>query len=196
MHIVDSNTFFTLISVILGNTSDSIEIELERNPFVPREFNPEAYKRYKLTLYGVIQAKALTAGLRKFIGDYADVDEIEAKTLDFWSGDYQIGEFEFDHYLEEVKNFTLEDWISEHERLIGYFYAQSDDFSTRSNAWSTFINGLELYARKQIKNLTVKNEFLNANNQQKSAKANEKVIEFAKRIMRMIDEYKGAKEPR
>ena len=190
MKIVNSDINFVLESVEKTNSSNSISIELNRNPFIPREFNKEEYVRCKLVIEGFERPNQTVDILKKYIGDFIDIEKTENGTLDFWSDGQQIGEFKYKDYQEEITKYQQSDWISEHQKLIEYYYNQTDQSTQDYIKWKKFVDNLEFNTIKEIENLKSKNQFFMAKNQQESIKANEKVIEFANRILTMINQYK------
>lgn len=191
MKIVNSNINFVLESVELGEKPNSIEIKLNRNPFIPKEFQSEDYKHCKLILEGLKNSKKSRAILSEFLESFIDIEELDNNILDFWSDGIQIGEIEFKNYYEEIKEFEEKDWISEHRKLIQYFHNQSNQSTQDYIKWRKFLKNIEFNTKKEIDNLESKNEFLQVKNKQESVNSNKKVIEFANRILQMINQYKN-----
>lgn len=180
---------FTLISVNKKTeVGSSVQLELGGNPFFPRNFKAEDYKKRELKIYGIKEENEFIEKVSQFIGEYIDVEELENKKLDFWSDGYQIGEFEFYKYEEIVSPFQNEDWIAEHKSLIDYFHRKSDSQTKDNIRWRKFIENLEFFLKKDIENSEAKNEFLK--DKREVVNENKMAIKLANKILNLIEQYK------
>ncbi len=186
MKIVNENKIFTLISVDKTTEGNSVKLELNGNPFLPREFNAKKYFKYQLVIYGLKNENKFIKEISEFIESYIDIDELENKKLDFWSDGYHIGELEFDGYDEIVEPYEKEDWIKEHKELIEYHHRNSDNSIKDFYRRRKFIDNLEVFLNKEIGNYKTKNEFLT--DKQKAVKTNKKAIELANKIQYLIEQ--------
>ena len=190
MKIVNKDKMFTLISVDKKIDSEgAVKLELNGNPFLPRDFNSKEYCKYQLIIYGIIEQNKFIKKISEYVGGFIDIEELENKKLDFWSDAYQIGVFEFEKYEEVVKPFEENDWIKEHKSLIDYFYKQSDLQTEDNVRWRKFIDNLEFFLKKESGNSEMKNEFLEGKTE--SINANKKAVALTKRIFNLIEQYKA-----
>jgi len=189
LEIVNKDKMFTLISVIKKTEiKNAVSLKLDGNPFLQRDFTGENYRKYELIIYGIKEENEFIKRINEFVGDYIDFEELENKKLDFWSDGYQIGEFKFDTYKEIITPFEKEDWIEKHKFLIKYFYEESDFHRNDSVRWRKFVDNLEFFLKKEIKNSQAKTEFLR--DKQKSGNDNKKAIELANKILNLVEQYK------
>jgi hypothetical protein len=189
MKIVNEDIMFTLNSVDKKlELENAVKLELNGNPFLPRDFNGKEYSQYQLIIYGLKNQNDFIKKISEYVGELIDVEELENKKLDFWSDAYQIGEFEFEKYEEIVKPFEKEDWVNEHKSLVDYFYKQSDLQTKNTVRWRKFIDNLEFFLKQESKKSEMKNEFLK--DSQESINANKKAVELSNRILNLIEQYK------
>jgi hypothetical protein len=179
---------FTLISVDNTTKENTVKLELNGNPFLPRDFDTKKYFKYQLIIHGLRRKNEFLKEVSKFVDDFIDIEELEDKKLDFWSDGYQIGEFEFEKYEEIIEPFEKKDWISEYKSLIEYYYQNSDNRTKDYIRWRKLIDNLEVFLNKEIGNYEVKSEFLADN--QEVVNSNKKAIELANKIQNLIEQYK------
>lgn len=179
---------FTLISVDKKAEAENlIQLNLNGNPFLPREFKDE-YKNYQLKIYGLKNESVFLSEIGKYIGEFIDIEEVENEKLDFWSDTIQIGEFKFEKYEEIVTDYGIEDWKREYQSAIRYFYKQYDNHTKDTVLKRKFIDNLIFFLKKEIDNSERKNEFLGEKAEMNNP--NKKAIELANKILNLIEQYK------
>lgn len=180
---------FTLISFEKkANSENILQLKLDGNPYFPREFKSEEYKKYELEIYGIKEQNRFITKMSQFIDSYIDIQKLENKKLDICSDDYNIGEFEFIKYKEIIQTFEKKDWIDKEKSLIAYFYKTSDEHIKDSVRWHKFLSDLDFFIKKEIKNTKTKNIFLKG--KRCSINSNNVKIELASKVLKLIEQYK------
>jgi len=189
LKIVNADKMFTLISVNKkANSENIVQLKLDGNPYLPREFKSEEYKKYELEIYGIKDQSRFITKMSEFVDSYIDFEELDNKKLDVWSDGYQIGEFTFTKYEEIIQTFEKEDWIDKQKSLIAYFYKKSDEHIKDSVRWRKFIDNLEFFIKKEIENTETKNTFLKKI-KGTGDKNNSKYV-LANKILNLVEQYK------
>ena len=178
LKIVDSNSMFTLIDVSKSTEHDAVILK----------FDAVRYYKYQLIIHGLNEENKFIQKMNEFIDAYIDVDEIEPGKLDFWNDAQQIGIFDFTTYEEVVEPFEIADWISAYESQGIYFQQQNARHTKDEVRWGKFIDNLDVFLKKELRNYEAKSEFLAEN--QEAKKANIKAIDIAKKIQNLIEDYR------
>jgi len=190
MKIVNGNKIFSLISVDEhSELDDAVKLELNGNPFIPRNFNDKAYYKYQLVIFRIEDRDHFIDQINEFVGDYIDIEVTEDGKLDFWSDAYQIGTFIFEKYEEIVKPFEQEDWINEYETLFEYCIKQNDYQVKQSMRWTKFVDKLKFSIMKETTNSEKRIEFLKGKTE--ALEFNKKRLAFSQKILNMIDQYEN-----
>jgi hypothetical protein len=96
MNIVGTNINFILLEIINEQNSSDLKLVLSNMESYPRKLEPKKYKRFELELIGIEKKAELKVKLAEYLNNYLDIEKTENNNLDFWSDNYQIGEFKIE----------------------------------------------------------------------------------------------------
>ncbi|WP_341226712.1 hypothetical protein [uncultured Arcticibacterium sp.] len=189
MSIINSKTFFNLRSVTAVPHSLHIQLILDGNPYLPREFNSRDFKTYKLEVHLLSQNPKVLDLLERQIGEYIEISKEGGFLLfsDEWSF---VGKLEFEKFEEVILEYGIDDWQKEYQSLIEIYYKEYDSNIKESRDNRVFIDKLKVFLDKEIKNTELKNTFLKHTDKSNS---NQKKMDLAVKILNLIEIYQASR---
>ena len=189
MSIVSTNLNFILLEIIDEQNTDGLNLMLTNITVYPRKLESNKHKKFELQLRGIENKKQLKKELNKVLNDYIDIEKTKDNYLDFWSDNYQIGEFKIDSYFENVTELEKEDWIESYQRLLNFYYKQSDQTTKESLLLTKFLERLENLTQDELKKHKRKIEFFK--NDKDKIKSLTDRMNLANRIEKMQEQFKS-----
>ena len=125
----------------------------------PRKLEPNKYKRFELKLIGIEKKAELKVKLTEYLNNYLDIEKTKNDNLDFWSDNYQIGEFKIEKYNENISELSKEDWTKNFQSLLDLYYRESDRTTKESLLQSKFLEKLKALSDDVTKKHEKKIEF-------------------------------------
>lgn len=143
MNIVGTNINFILLEIIDEQNTNDLKLVLSNLESYPRKLEPNKYKRFDLELIGIEKKSELKLKMTEFLNNYLDIEKTENNNLDFWSDNYQIGEFKIDKFNENISEFSKEDWIKNFQSLLDLYYREFDRTTKESLLLTDFLEKLK-----------------------------------------------------
>ena len=143
MNIVGTNINFILLEIIDEQNSSDLKLVLSNMESYPRKLEPNKYKRFELELIGIEKKAELKVKLAEYLNNYLDIEKTENNNLDFWSDNYQIGEFKIEKFDENISELSKEDWTKNFQSLLDLYYRESDRTTKESLLQSKFLDKLK-----------------------------------------------------
>jgi len=159
MNIVGTNINFILLEIINEQNSSDLKLVLSNMESYPRKLEPNKYKRFELELIGIEKKAELKVKLAEYLNNYLDIEKTENNDLDFWSDNYQIGEFKIVTFNENISELSKEDWIKNFQSLLDLYYRESDRTTKESLLQSKFLEKLKALSDDVTKKHEQKTEF-------------------------------------
>jgi hypothetical protein len=159
MNIVGTNINFILLEIINEQNSSDLKLVLSNMESYPRKLEPKKYKRFELELIGIEKKAELKVKLAEYLNNYLDIEKTENNNLDFWSDNYQIGEFKIEKFDENISELTKEDWTKNFQSLLDLYYRESDRTTKESLLQSKFLDKLKALSDDVTKKHEQKIEF-------------------------------------
>jgi uncharacterized protein YfaS (alpha-2-macroglobulin family) len=159
MNIVGTNINFILLEIIDEQNTRDLKLVLSNMESYPRKLEPNKYKRFELELIGIEKKAELKVKLTEYLNNYLDIEKIENDDLDFWSDNYQIGEFKIETFNENTSELSKEDWIKNFQKLLDLYYRESDRTTKESLLKSKFLEKLKALSDDVTKKHEQKIEF-------------------------------------
>ena len=125
----------------------------------PRKLEPNKYKRFELKLIGIEKKAELKVKLTEYLNNYLDIEKTKNDNLDFWSDNYQIGEFKIEKFDENISELSKEDWTKNFQSLLDLYYRESDRTTKESLLQSKFLEKLKALSDDVTKKHEQKIEF-------------------------------------
>ena len=179
---------FTLVSVKNGEEG-GVELEFDTTPWLPREVDPERYKRTRLFIYGLREEETFIAKLENYTGDFIDIEQLESKNLDFWSDAEQIGVYSFDRYSEIIEDYGINQWQEQYKSLCDQYHKLNDAYNQESLVWSRFVENVRFLLNKEVTNTKIKDQFLGPGS--RSRDLNDKTNKLASKVLNLIEQYEN-----
>ncbi|UAM97804.1 hypothetical protein K8354_16160 [Polaribacter litorisediminis] len=159
MNIVGTNINFILLEIIDEQNSSDLKLVLSNMESYPRKLEPNKYKRFELELIGIEKKAELKVKLAEYLNNYLDIEKTENNNLDFWSDNYQIGEFKIEKFDENISELSKEDWTKNFQSLLDLYYRESDRTTKESLLQSKFLDKLKALSDDVTKKHEQKIEF-------------------------------------
>ena len=159
MNIVGTNINFILLEIIEEQNSSGLKLVLSNMESYPRKLEPNKYKRFELKLIGIEKKAELKVKLTEYLNNYLDIEKTKNDNLDFWSDNYQIGEFKIEKYNENISELSKEDWTKNFQSLLDLYYRESDRTTKESLLQSKFLDKLKALSDDVTKKHEQKIEF-------------------------------------
>ena len=159
MNIVGTNINFILLEIIDEQNSSGLKLVLSNMESYPRKLEPNKYKRFELKLIGIEKKAELKVKLTEYLNNYLDIEKTKNDNLDFWSDNYQIGEFKIEKYNENISELSKEDWTKNFQSLLDLYYRESDRTTKESLLQSKFLEKLKALSDDVTKKHEKKIEF-------------------------------------
>ena len=159
MNIVGTNINFILLEIIDEQNNSDLKLVLSNMESYPRKLEPNKYKRFELELIGIEKKAELKVKLTEYLNNYLDIEKTKNDNLDFWSDNYQIGEFKIEKYNENISELSKEDWTKNFQSLLDLYYRESDRTTKESLLQSKFLEKLKALSDDVTKKHEKKIEF-------------------------------------
>jgi hypothetical protein len=187
MKIVGTNINFVLLDIKVDKKNNELNLTLSNVSYLPRELNPDEYKKFKLTVYGIENIELAKKTISDYLNDYFDIELTENNTLEFWSEQHKIGEFGFEKFSEEVAELDKADWIENYKQALKIHYRDYDQQTKLSRLENEFLSKLENLIKDEIRKSDKKLEFFKENSS-KSESITEK-LNLLKRLENIKMDY-------
>jgi len=187
MKIVGTNINFVLLDIKVDKENNELNLTLSNVSYLPRELNPDEYKKFKLTVYGIENLELAKKSISDYLNDYFDIELTENNTLEFWSEQHKIGEFGFEKFSEEVAELDKADWIENYKQALKIHYRDYDQQTKLSRLENEFLSKLENLIKDEIRKSDKKLEFFKENSS-KSESITEK-LNLLKRLENIKMDY-------
>jgi len=187
MEIVGTNINFVLLDIKVDKENNELNLTLSNVSYLPRELNPDEYKKFKLTVYGIENLGLAKKSISNYLNDYFDIELTENNTLEFWSEQHKIGEFGFEKFSEEVAELDKADWIENYKQALKIHYRDYDQQTKLSRLENEFLSKLENLIKDEIRKSDKKLEFFKENSS-KSESITEK-LNLLKRLENIKMDY-------
>ena len=159
MSIVGTNINFILLEIIDEKNTNDIKLVLSNMNSYPRKLEPNKYKRFDLELIGIEKKAELKLKMAKYLNSYLDIEKTENNNLDFWSDNYQIGEFKINKFKENISELNKKDWTKNFQSLLDLYYRESDRTTKESLLHNEFLEKLKALNDDVTKKHEQKTEF-------------------------------------
>ena len=159
MNIVGTNINFILLEIIDEKNTNDLKLVLSNMNSYQRKLEPNKYKSFVLELIGIEKKAELKLKMTECLNNYLDIEKTENNNLDFWSDNYQIGEFKINKFKENISELNKEDWTKKFQSLLDIYYRESDRTTKESLLHNKFLEKLKALNEDVTKKHEQKTDF-------------------------------------